>query len=217
MTIEQARTNMLKQQVRASGVLDDTVLQLLQTTPRELFVPSTYQALAFADMAIPLGHQQVMFTPTEEGLLLQALQLQAHHKVLEIGTGSGYFTALLARQAAQVESIDIFPDFTLAAQQRLAKLHIRNAHCRTADATQSCDMALSYDAIIIGGSLPFLATHWQESLKIGGRLVAIIGQAPAMHAICLTRIQHDEWQRQDLFETVVPELINAVHPDKFIF
>lgn len=217
MGIEQARTNMLKQQIRATGVLDDSVLNLLQSTPREQFVPSEYRGLAFADMAIPLNHDQKMFTPTEEGQIIQALAIKPTDQVLEIGTGSGYLTALLARQAAHVDSVDIFADFTTTAAAKLEKLGLRNVKLFTADAAQGWGEPEAYSVVVITGSMPFLNATWRTSVKIGGRLFAIVGKAPAMHALLLTRVNANDWQQQDLFETVVPQLINAPQSNEFLF
>jgi len=217
MNIEQARTNMITQQLRTWEVLDEAVLNAVKTTPREAFVPSAYQKLAFADMNIPLAHNQVMLTPKEEARLLQALNLQTTDTVLEIGTGSGYMTALLARLAKQVYSIDIFPDFTQQAQIKLAAHNINNVSLLTADAARGWEQQSPYDAIIITGALPFLPQNFRNNLKPGGRLVAILGQAPAMEATVIKYNAHSGWSEEKLFETVVPLLLNAEQLPAFTF
>jgi len=217
MNIEQARTNMIKQQLRAWDVLDDHLLEVFRTTPREAFVPPAYKGVAFADMNIPLEHDQIMLIPGEEARLLQAVQIQPTDTVLEIGTGSGYMTALLARLAKLVYSIDIFPDFTAAAQVKLATHNINNVKLLTADASKGWEQQGPYDVIIITGSLPFLPESFRNSLKPNGRLVAILGNAPAMEATLITRNDRAQWSKQKLFETVVPVLINAEPSATFVF
>lgn len=217
MNIEEARINMITQQLRTWDVLDETVLNAVRTTPREEFVPAAYKNLAFADMNIPLAHGQTMLTPREEARLLQTLALQGTEVVLEVGTGSGYMTALLARLAKIVYSIDIFPDFTQQAQVKLATQNINNVTLLSADAARGWEQQGPYDAIIITGALPFLPESFRNSLKPGGRLVAILGQAPAMEATLIKRGERSGWTEEKLFETVVPTLINATQPSPFTF
>jgi protein-L-isoaspartate(D-aspartate) O-methyltransferase len=217
MDLEQARINMLKQQIRAWGVLNDHILDLLKTTPREEFVPSAYRKLAFADLNIPLGFGEVMLTPKEEAYIIQALDLAPNELVLEIGTGSGYITALLAKMTKQVYSIDIRPEFTLEANAKLKQLGITNVQLETGDATQGWDVHQSYDVIVITGSLPILPDSFKQHLTVGGRLFTILGQAPVMEAVLITRTDKQAWQTTKLFETVVPALHNAQQPPPFIF
>ncbi len=217
MNIEQARVNMITQQLRTWDILDETVLHAVRTTPRENFVPAAYKNLAFADMYIPLAHGQMMITPKEEARLLQALNLKANETVLEVGTGSGYMTALLARLAKFVYSLDIFPEFTQHAQVKLATHNINNVTLLTADAARGWEQQGPYDAIIITGALPFLPESFRNSLKPGGRLIAILGQAPAMEATLIKRDIHSGWSEEKLFETVIPTLLNALQPSSFIF
>lgn len=217
MNLEQARLNMLKQQIRAWGVLDEHLLDLLKTTPREDFVPSAYRKLAFADLNLPLGFGEVMLTPKEEAYLLQALAIEPNEVVLEIGTGSGYTTALLAKLAKQVYSIDIRPEFIAEAGVKLAQLGISNVQLQTGDAAQGWETHQPYDIIVVTGSLPILPEVFKTHLSIGGRLFAIIGQSPVMEAILITRITNQLWQTTKLFETVVPALHNALQPEPFIF
>lgn len=218
MNFDLARTQMIKQQFRTWDVLDPHILALLQNTPREQFVPAAYRNLAFADTFIPLDHNQVMLTPKIEARILQALQIQSHETVLEIGTGSGYFTALLAKQAKSVVSVDIFPEFTQQARAKLQQFAINNVELQVADAAQGFNKGLSYDVIVITGSLAYLPDVYRKMLNSKGRLFAIVGQEPAMEATLLTRIDNShQWQSELLFETVVPQLIHAKQPNPFIF
>ncbi len=217
MNFDIARTQMIKQQIRAWNVLDSHILDLIETTPREDFVPSAYRSLAFADTTIPLGHDQIMLTPKEEARILQALQIQSHERVLEIGTGSGYFTALLAKQAKSVISLDIFPDFISQATQKLNTLRFTNIDLRVADAALGYDRDGAYDVIVITGSLSYIPDVYRNSLNAKGRLFAIVGQQPAMEALLMTKTVDSHWHSQFLFETMVPPLINAKQPNPFTF
>ncbi len=217
MNIEQARTNMITQQLHTWGVLDPTVLELFAKVPRELFVPIEYKNLAFADTSIPIGHDQMMLTPTEEARIMQAVAVQPEEHVLEIGTGSGYMTALLAKLAKHVDSVDIFAEFTAAAQAKFTSLKIRNVTLDTADAASGWSMQPEYDVIVITGSLPFLPEYFRKILKRGGRLFAILGAAPAMEAMLFKQDERGFWQEQKIFETVVQPLINAQQNTGFVF
>ncbi len=217
MNFEQARTQMIKQQIRAWDVLDRNILDLIAQTPREEFVPPEYRYLAFADTNIPLGHGQVMLTPKEEARILQALKIRPHETVLEIGTGSGYFTALLAKQAKNVVSIDIFPEFIEQATQKLKSHNLHNFELHQGDAAQGYNNGTSFDVIVISGSLIDLPIAFRNALSTKGRLFAIVGQAPAMEAMLLTRKNKEQWHFEMLFETVVPTLIHAKQPNQFIF
>ncbi|MEW6353189.1 MAG: protein-L-isoaspartate O-methyltransferase [Pseudomonadota bacterium] len=216
MNIEQARFNMIEQQIRTWEVLDQSVLDLLARVPREEFVPPAYRKLAFADINIPLGHGQVMMQPKVEGRLLQALQIQPRDTILEVGTGSGYVTALLANLGAQVCSVDIFPDFTDTARRKLAAHGIGNVTLETGDAAQGWAAHGPYDVIAVTGSLPLATTQgFEQSLKVGGRLFVIVGRAPAMEALLITRVDDAQWVRESLFETDIPALLNAPQPPAF--
>src|ERR1043166_2933909 len=157
MNFEQARINMIKQQFRTCSVIDDSLLNLLQLTPREAFVPKKYLKLAYADMTIPLPHDQVMLTPWDEAFILQTLAIDPTDRVLEIGTGTGYYTCLLAQMAKQVDTLDIFPDFVERAQTKLDGYGIRNIEYKCADvATMPWQGREPYDVIVMTGSMPFL-------------------------------------------------------------
>ncbi len=216
MDVEQARFNMIEQQIRPWEVLDDRVLSLITEIPRENFVPEASRELAFADIGIPLIHEQEMMQPKIEARLLQALAIQETDTVLEIGTGSGYLTALLAGMAKQVYSIDIYPDFIAEATEKLAQSGIKNITLKTADATQPWKQNQPYDAIAITASYPTPPTEYLNALRIGGRLFVIVGEAPVMEALLYTRTRHDAWSKESLFETILPALINAKTPQKFV-
>lgn len=217
MNFETARTQMIKQQIRAWNVLDSHILELIETTPREDFVPTSYRSLAFADTNIPLGNDQVMLTPKEEARILQALKIQPTDRVLEIGTGSGYFTALLAKQAQSVVSLDISSEFSNNAKQKLTALGLTNVDLRVGDAAQGYDKDGPYDVIVITGALYNIPEIYRKILNTNGRLFAIVGQKPAMEALLMIKTDKNHWQSQLLFETVVPLLINAKQPNPFTF
>lgn len=217
MNIEAARINMLTQQIRTWDVLDSQVLDAIKATPREYFVPTDYQDLAFADMNIPLAHKQVMLTPGEEGRLVQSLNIQASDEILEIGTGSAYTTAILARLGKHIYSIDIFAEFTEQAQRKLAAINVSNVSLTTADASHGWEQHGPYDVIAITGSLPYLPDNFRHSLKPGGRLFVVLGQAPVMKATLITYHGNNEWTEEKIFETVVPPLINAPTISSFSF
>ncbi len=216
MNLDSARVQMIKQQLRTWEVLDSRVLACLGDIPREVFVPDAYADLAFADAWIPLGHDQLMMTPKIEGRMLQALALDPEDTVLEIGTGSGFVTACLAYLAGTVSSIDIYPDFTEKSRAKLEQLGITNITIQSGDAMQ-LDADARYDAIAVTGSLPVLDTRFERALRIGGRLFVICGLSPVMDAMLVTRTGDDQWRRQSLFETDLPELVNSKMPPQFEF
>ncbi len=217
MDFDQARINMIKQQIRTCGVHDETVLEVIAKTPRERFVPEPFKALAFADFPIPIGHGQFMLCPKEEAQILQSLQLKGDEKVLEVGTGSGYFTALLAQQAKQIISVDIIASFMTPAAKRLTELEISNTTFTSGNAALGWESYAPYDIIVITGSLRTLPRTFLEQLSVGGRLFAILGQEPAMTATLITHEAADHWQELPLFETVVTPLQEVQRPDPFIF
>lgn len=216
--LERARFNMIEQQIRPWDVLDQRVLDVIAATPREAFVPEHYRStLAFSDISLPIGHDQYMMPPKLEGRLLQSLALQPTDKVLEIGTGSAYVTACLARLAAQVLSVDIFADFKNAAERKLAGQNIANVELKTEDAAAGWGAENQFDAIAVTGSLPVLHQGFHRALTVGGRLFVIVGTPPIMEALLITRIGPDQWAQESLFDTMVPPLVNAPAPARFSF
>jgi protein-L-isoaspartate(D-aspartate) O-methyltransferase len=214
--LETARQQMIDQQVRAWEVLDDRVLETLASVPREQFVPETYHDVAFADTAIPLGHGQAMLPPKIEGRILQALALGRGDDVLEVGTGSGFFAACLARMASRVRSVDIFPDFVEGAAKLLKAHSVTNVTAEAADATKLTETG-RYDAIALTASLPAYDPRFERALKVGGRLFVVVGTEPVMEARLVTRVAAEEWVTEALFETVLTPLINARRPPGFVF
>ena len=217
MGLEQARLNMIEQQIRPWDVLDQDILNLLLEVPRDRFVDDMHKGLAYADTSIPLGHGQVMMHPKIEARMLQALQLHPTDKALEIGTGSGYVTALLARLTHHVQSVDIYADFTEQARQRLRAMAIRNVALETGDAAQGWGEDPLYDVIAITGSLPVLPDAFKKMLNRGGRLFVILGKPPVMEAVLIRRVGSSGWTREVLFETELPPLLNASAPSSFVF
>ena len=216
MNMEQARFNMIEQQIRTWDVLDPAILSLLGRVRREDFVPLAYRKLAFADINIPLGHGQVMMQPKLEARLVQALEIKPDDLILEVGTGSGFLTALLASLGKQVYSVDIFAEFAAAARQRLSAHGLSNFTLETGDAARGWDGHGPYDVIAVTGSLPVYSGEFQDNLKVGGRLFVITGTAPAMGAWLITRRSQDEWITESLFETEVSALLNAPQPPAFV-
>lgn len=214
---DQARFNMIEQQIRPAEVLDQRVLKTIADTPREAFVPANYRELAFADLNVPLPNGQLMMKPIMEARLLQALNIQPDDSILEIGTGSGYFTALLARLGGTVQSIEIDAAMLAAAQEKLDAHGIHNISLIHGDAARGWEQDGPYDVIAITGSLPILPESFQQQLRIGGRMVAIVGQAPVMQVRLITRIDDNQWSSECLYETDFPALINAEQPQAFVF
>jgi protein-L-isoaspartate(D-aspartate) O-methyltransferase len=215
MNLEQARSQMLGQQIRAWEVLDDRVLGALGDIPRESFVPDAYRDLAFADMEIPLAHSQQMLAPKVEGRLLQALCLESSDDVLEIGTGTGFLTACLAQLASSVVSIDIYEDFSRDAKEKVEKLELGNIEFRTEDALVMGHQE-QFNAIAVTGSIPELDEHFIRMLRPGGRLFVVVGREPVMEARVVTMHQRGDYAQQSLFESVVAPLINADRPVPFV-
>lgn len=216
MNTDFARQQMINQQVRAWDVLDEHVLTCLNEVPRERFVPEGFEALAFADSEIPIGHGQMMMTPTVEGRVLQALGLVGGENVLEIGTGSGFLTACLANLSKHVTSIDIHEDFSSAAETKLESCEIGNVTLLAMDATQELPEG-TFDAIAVTGSMQALDQRLLDALSPGGRLFVVLGDAPAMAATRITRADEDDWQRESLFETELAPLVNGALPEQFSF
>ncbi len=216
MNLEVARVNMIEQQLRTWDVLDERVLDAVRRVPREAFVPAQYRKLAFADLNIPIGRNQVMMQPKLEARLLQELEIQPQDKILEVGTGSAYLTALLATLGGHVFSVDIIPEFKMRAAEKLAAQGLRNITLDVGDAAGGWDRHGPYDAIIVTGSMPILP-DFRDSLAVGGRMIAILGNSPAMAVRRLRRVTAESFDEETLFETDLPPLINAKQPDRFVF
>jgi protein-L-isoaspartate(D-aspartate) O-methyltransferase len=216
MNIEQARDQMIEQQVRAWDVFDERVLMTMRQIPRELFASERYRDVAFADAQIPLANAQSMLPAKMHGRILQALAIAPEDVALEIGAGSGYLTACMGRLASRVRSLEIFPDLASLARRNVLAAAVNNVAIEAADGMK-LDEQLTYDAIAVTGSLPLYDERFQKALTIGGRLFVIVGQPPVMEAWKVTRIGEREWQREGMFETVVDPLINATRPSAFVF
>jgi len=217
MTIKKAHFNMIEQQIRTWDVLDPMVLELLTKVAREDFVPEAYRGLAYADLAIPLDHGEVMMHPVVEARMLQALELHSTDKALEVGTGSGYVTVLIAHAVHHVTSVEIHADMSKAAGERIKARGIENVDLQVGDASRGWNGKALYDVIAITASTPVLLDTFRMSLNRGGRLFAIIGQSPLMEAVLIRRTDENEWEQRALFETDVPALLNAPQPAAFVF
>ncbi len=217
LNFEQARRNMVEQQVRPWEVLDARVLALFERIQREDFVPVRYRKMAFADINIPLEHGEVMMKPVVEGRMLQAVDIQPGETVLEIGTGSGFITACLAQLASGVVSVDIFDDFTAAVQRRLEERGDTNVELFTGDVMNGWQPDHAQDVVVVTGSVPKIPEAFQGWVNPGGRLFCIEGESPAMEAVLLTRLGATEWRRESLFETDLPPLAHSVAPPEFEF
>ena len=219
MNLEQARHNMVEQQIRTWEVLDQDVLDLLYLVPREDFVPAQYRSLAFSDMEIPLGAQSAekMWQPKLEARVLQELGLRKTDLVLEVGTGSGYLAALLSHRAAHVHSVEIDPALSALGRGNLSRQGIDNVTLHVGDASHGWPAQAPYDAIVLTGSTPLMPRALLEQLAPGGRLFAVVGAAPAMVARLVTCSAPGAYGTVDLFETVIAPLANAEHPPRFRF
>ncbi len=214
--IELTRFNMIEQQIRPCDVLDSRVLELLKQVRREHFVPSSQRALAFMDVEIPLGHGAKMWFPKEEGRALQEVKVKHHDRALEIGTGSGYFTALLAAMAEHVTTVEIEPALSEFAQENLKPYGYDNITFAVGDGAQGWGNA-QYDVIVLTGSTPVLPAAFKQQLAIGGRLFAVVGDAPTMRAQLITRLGDDAYSTNNILETSTAPLRNALQPERFIF
>lgn len=217
MNIEQARFNMVEQQIRPWNVLDANVLSLLSVVKREDFVPVAYKAMAFTDMEIPLGHGQCMLAPRVEARLLQDIAAKKHEKVLEIGAGSGYMTALLAHRAQHVVALEINPELAAMARTNLAKAGIHNAEVQLLDASQGAPAEAPFDAIVLNGSVAEVPPALLAQLKVGGRLIAVVGNEPMMYTTLITRTSETDFKASQLWDTVIPRLLNFTEPSQFKF
>ncbi|WP_139297477.1 protein-L-isoaspartate O-methyltransferase family protein [Nitrosomonas communis] len=215
--LEQNRFNMVEQQIRTWNVLDLTILNLLYKVRREEYVPAAYRSLAFADMEIPLDHGAVMLTPKMEARILQELRIKKTDKILEVGSGSGYMTALLAELGAQVYSVEIVPTLCSIAKMNLQTHGITNVTLEQGDAAQGWPQHGPYDVIVLTASTPILPEAFQKSLNPGGRLFAIVGEEPLMEAMLITCVAPNVYETKMLFETCTAPLRNALQPQRFTF
>ena len=215
--IEKARYNMAEQQIRPWEVFDEKVLEVMQQVPRERFVPHAYRSLAFADLRIPLGHDEVMMEPKVEARMLQALAIKPTDHILEIGTGSGFVTACLATLGNSVVSYDIHEDFIESAREKLSLQGINNAHLHLGNPLTLEDLpAEAFDVVAVTGSMPSYDPALEAVLTRGGRLFQVVGESPVMHAMLVTR-KGDEFIQDFLFETDLPPLRHIPAPSHFRF
>lgn len=217
MNFEQARSNMVEQQIRPWEVLDQAVLDLLYAVPREDFVPNACRTLAFTDMEIPIGEGEKMMAPKIEARLLQALAPHKTERVLEVGTGSGYLTALLAHRAAHVHSVEIRPALAAFGRANLERHGADNVTLETGDAARGWPTRAPYDVIALTGSTPVLPRALLEQLAPGGRLFAVVGEGPVMAARLVTCSAPGAYRTVELFDTVLAPLVNAEQPPRFRF
>jgi protein-L-isoaspartate(D-aspartate) O-methyltransferase len=217
MNLEQARFNMIEQQIRPWEVLDQGVLTLLAAVRREDFVPPAYRALAFVDTEVPLAEGQCMLAPKVEARLLQELKLQRHERVLEIGAGSGFMAALMAHQAQHVTSLEIRPALASMARANVQGAGLHNVAVREADGSKGAVDGTPFDAIVLSGSVASVPSALLSQLKPGGRLVAIEGQEPVMRAVLVTCVGERQFKRVELFDTVAPRLDGFGEPSRFSF
>ncbi|OGS98492.1 MAG: protein-L-isoaspartate O-methyltransferase [Gallionellales bacterium RIFCSPLOWO2_12_FULL_59_22] len=213
---ELAHFNMIEQQIRPCEVLEGRILDLLKQIHRENFVPANMKELAFADLEIPLGHGVAMWQPKLEARAVQELHLTRNDRVLEVGTGSGYLTALLSALSGHVTSVEIEPELSAMAKQNLVAARRSNVTLEIGDAAHGWGSG-TYDAIVLTGSTPVLPAAFQSSLNVGGRLFAIVGDAPVMEAKLITRVAPDVFEAVNILETCVAPLRNAEQPKRFVF
>jgi protein-L-isoaspartate(D-aspartate) O-methyltransferase len=217
MNLEQARANMVEQQIRPWEVLDQDVLDLLYVVPREEFVPERHRSLAFSDLEIPIGEGERMWAPKIEARVLQELSVRKTDRVLEVGTGSGYLTALLSHRAARVFSVEIKPGLAAFGRANLERHGAENVTLELGDAAHGWPSHSPYDVIVLTGSTPVLPGAFVEQLAPGGRLFAIVGEPPVMSARIVVGTSPGAWHSTDLFETVIAPLVNAERPPRFRF
>jgi protein-L-isoaspartate(D-aspartate) O-methyltransferase len=217
MNFDQARQNMVENQVRPWEVLDGRVLDVLGRVRREDFVAPEHRQLAFADLCLPIGHGEVMMKPVMEGRVLQALAVKPEDHVLEIGTGSGFLTACLASLAARVVSVDMHADFTATAGQRLQAAGITNAQLTTGEAVSSWQPQGTFDVVVVTGAVHRIPDRFLGWLKPGGRLLAIRGESPVQQVMLLTSEGNGRYREEALLETDLPYLAHAEPPRRFTF
>jgi protein-L-isoaspartate(D-aspartate) O-methyltransferase len=223
MDLEQTRFNMVEQQIRTWDVLDQEVLKLLFELRREEFVPPAYRSLAFVDMEIPLGYGEVMLAPKMEARILQEVQVKKTDRILEIGSGSGYLAALLAKKGEYVHSVEIVPELKAMAEKNIQTHGITNVLVENGDGARGWPRHGRYDVIVLTGSTPVLPDAFQKSLRAGGRLFAVVGDAPVMQAVIVTCLAEENegkpgaYSTVGLFETCITPLTNAQQPARFTF
>jgi protein-L-isoaspartate(D-aspartate) O-methyltransferase len=217
MNVEQARFNMIEQQIRTWDVLDPSVLSLLAVVKREDFVPGAYRALAFVDTEVPLPAGQSMLAPKVEARLLQELDVKKHEQVLEVGTGSGFMAALLAHKAQNVVTLEIQPELVALAQANLQRANAGRVTVRQADGARGLPDEAPFDVILLSGSVPEVPPGLLSQLKVGGRLAAVVGQLPIMRATLFTRSSEHDFASVELFDTVAPRLAGFDEPPRFKF
>lgn len=217
MNIEQARFNMIEQQIRPWDVLDQDVLTLLTQVRREAFVPEGQRALTFVDTQVPLPAGQFMLEPKMEARLLQELEVGREDRVLEIGAGSGYMAALLASRAQRVTTLEIVPELAALARENLRRAGVVNAKVVEADGSTGLAGEAPFDVILLSGSVAEVPQALLAQLKEGGRLAAIVGQQPVMRALLITRTGPNAYQREELFDTMAPRLSGFGEPTRFNF
>jgi protein-L-isoaspartate(D-aspartate) O-methyltransferase len=217
MDIEQARFNMIEQQIRPWDVLDAGVLGLLSRVRREDFVPESHRALAFSDTEIPLPEGQCMLAPRVEARLLQELRLTGVEQTLEIGAGSGFMACLLAHQSRSVTSLEIRPSLAEMAHRNLDRARVANATVVRADGSAPGAVSGRFDAIVLSGSVALEPEGLKSQLSVGGRMVLVMGSEPVMQAVRIVRTAPDAWERTVLFDTVAPRLQGFAEPSRFIF
>ncbi|KTD42108.1 protein-L-isoaspartate O-methyltransferase family protein [Legionella parisiensis] len=217
MSYQSARINMVKQQLRTGDVLNESILNLYDVVLRHEFVPEQFINFAYSDMQIPLNHEQRMLTPLEEGQILQALDLQGHETVLEVGTGSGFFTAMLSKLCKKVISIDYYADFTNNAAHKLKEHHCNNVELITGDAHQGWLEDAPYDVVIFTGAMEKITETQRLQILPGGKLFVIEGASPVMQGQLYELDHHENWHESLVFETNIPLLINKSKPKEFVF
>jgi protein-L-isoaspartate(D-aspartate) O-methyltransferase len=219
MDMERARHNMIESQVRTWEVLDERVLQALAEVPRERFVPEENRAWAYIDYPVPIGHGAEMLSPMIQARFLQELRLEGDDRVLEVGTGTGYMTALMAKLAGEVYSVDLVPSFKLEAEARLRELGLDgNVKVETGDAAEGWPRQAPYDAILISGAMPEVPEAFKEELAVGGRLIVVVDRAePVQEALRITRVSEEAFRQESLFETEIPHLRGAAERKRFVF
>ena len=214
---DNSKINMIKQQLRTGNVLDESILALFDKVAREDFVPPDMHSIAYSDLHIPLSHNECMLTPLEAGLIMQSLNLQGHETILEIGTGTGFLTALLALKGKQVLSVDYYSDLSKVAAENLSRAGVTNVELVTGNGSSGWMDKAPYDIIVFTGALDKITESHKLQVMPQGKLFAIIGDAPAMQGQLHTLVAEGQWEHQLLFETCVPSLINPLKANEFVF